>query len=548
MNWLNQVSFKYKLAFPVTIIVLAFSLLISQVFFVANEQAKTNTILREHVQPVLDDLEDAYRDMYQLMNAGMGLALASAENEEGIKLHTFNFYDNADKAGPRVATVYKLIDSGFLDGSLRPEVDLLARELKSWRDRYEFMVKNPAQAADYYRQNEIALETTFEAIRKQLKVIRKAIEKNRAAMTNKVEAHAARTNQMLLWGTLVVILLSAAMTWVLVKMLLNPMHRLTGTLQEIAAGDGDLTSRVEVLGNDEIAKLGGAFNTFADKIHNTVSRVIAASHRVRTGAEELTALNRQILSASQSQQDQSDQIATAINELSATTHTVSENANDASVATQDIYTQADHVQATLNDAMGAMTQLVAEIQNSSDIVSTLEQNVESIASILDVIRGIAEQTNLLALNAAIEAARAGEQGRGFAVVADEVRSLASKTQASTGEIQHMIEQLQSTAKQSVSAMQTSSSVGNRTVEHAQQTNTSLEAMNTAIAVINEMNDHMATAANEQNHVTTDLNRNIQSIVDSCNQTLAHVQNAQSACQSLANESGELDQLMSQFKV
>ncbi|CAH0535470.1 hypothetical protein VST7929_03044 [Vibrio stylophorae] len=548
MNWLNQVSFKYKLAFPVTIIVLAFSLLISQVFFVANEQAKTNTILREHVQPVLDDLEDAYRDMYQLMNAGMGLALASAENEEGIKLHTFNFYDNADKAGPRVATVYKLIDSGFLDGSLRPEVDLLARELKSWRDRYEFMVKNPAQAADYYRQNEIALETTFEAIREQLKVIRKAIEKNRAAMTDKVEAHAARTNQMLLWGTLVVILLSAAMTWVLVKMLLNPMHRLTGTLQEIAAGDGDLTSRVEVLGNDEIAKLGGAFNTFADKIHNTVSRVIAASHRVRTGAEELTALNRQILSASQSQQDQSDQIATAINELSATTHTVSENANDASVATQDIYTQADHVQATLNDAMGAMTQLVAEIQNSSDIVSTLEQNVESIASILDVIRGIAEQTNLLALNAAIEAARAGEQGRGFAVVADEVRSLASKTQASTGEIQHMIEQLQSTAKQSVSAMQTSSSVGNRTVEHAQQTNTSLEAMNTAIAVINEMNDHMATAANEQNHVTTDLNRNIQSIVDSCNQTLAHIQNAQSACQSLANESGELDQLMSQFKV
>lgn len=548
MNWFNNIGFKYKLALPVCIVVLAFLGLIAQVFHTYNEQQQADTLLREQIQPVLDNLEDAYRDMYQVATAGMAMALTDPDNQQAVELHRFNFYDNAPKAAPRISSVHQLVDIGFLSESSRKNISALERDFDTWQKRYEVMVTDPANAAKYYHANEKLSDKDFESMRKLLKVIRGDIETKRNQLIATVEEHVDSTNSMLIIGSVIILVLSVFMTLAVSRLVVNPLQQLTRALKEISAGDGNLSTRVPVSGNDEVGQLAVAFNTFVEKIHNTLVKVVSTSHQVRSEAAQLTSLTANILNASHDQQNQCDQVATAIQELSATSQAVSGHAGDAASVTSDISEQSQKVQLTLDESMKAIGKLANEIDDSSELIKELEKNVGGIASILEVIRGIADQTNLLALNAAIEAARAGEQGRGFAVVADEVRSLASKTQSCTGEIHSMIEKLQETVGQSVQAMRNNSEAGTHTVERAQQTNSALDAMSQSIVMINDMNTQVATAAQQQTTVTDELSHNICHIVTGCDETLAHVQSAQTACHSLVAQSEELDGLVSQFKV
>lgn len=548
MNWLNNISFKYKLAIPVAIVAIVFSGLIAQVFVVHNDQQQANELLSQKVQPVLDKLEDAYRDMYQIMAAGMGMALTKPHDTASIELHRFNFYDNAPKAFPRISSVHQLVDIGFLPEASRGNIKKLEQEFDKWQKHYDYMINNPDLARDYYYDNEAIAEKDFEAIRKLLKVVRKDIETHREALVNEVQAHSDTTNNTLLVGAIITLLMSVFVTLVITRVIVNPLQQLTKALEDISAGDGDLSTRVPVTGRDEIGQLATAFNTFVDKIHNTLAKVVTASHHVRTDAAHVSTLAAQVLDSCHSQQSQCNEVESAAHELTATSQSVSGHAAEAARVTGSISDQSQTVQVTLAESVAAIGQLANDIDESSVVIQELEKDVAAISSILEVIRGIADQTNLLALNAAIEAARAGEQGRGFAVVADEVRSLANKTQSCTSEIHTMIEKLQDTVGQSVDAMRNNSEAGTTTVERAQQTNTALDAMSDSITMISDVNHQVATAAEQQTVVTGNLSENIRGIVTACEETLHNIQSAQKACEGLASQSATLDGLVSQFKV
>ncbi|MBQ1783271.1 MAG: cache domain-containing protein [Gammaproteobacteria bacterium] len=330
--------------------------------------------------------------------------------------------------------------------------------------------------------------------------------------------------------------------------LIAPLNALHRRLEDIASGEGDLTRRAPVSGNDEIAALARAFNHFADTIHSMVRDTSKLVGQLAAVTRELAQSAVGTSQAVEAQRRETDLVATAMNEMSASASEVAKAAQDAANAAG----RADHEGADAKQVVTAtrraIQQLAEEIARSTATVDTLGSDVNAISSILDVIRGIAEQTNLLALNAAIEAARAGEQGRGFAVVADEVRTLASRTQQSTAEIQHMIERLQQGARDAVTAMQQSRSKGDSAVEQARLAAASLDAIASSISTISTMNDQIATAAEEQTAVGEEINKSVVKIADATSQSEQSTQAVASLSQRLNSLGTDLAQLVSRFRI
>ncbi|MBP7548242.1 MAG: cache domain-containing protein [Corallincola sp.] len=328
--------------------------------------------------------------------------------------------------------------------------------------------------------------------------------------------------------------------------LLAPINALRRRLEDIASGD--LTGRASVNGNDEIAALARAFDQFADTIHTMVrdtSKLVAELASVTRELEQSAVGTSRAVEA---QRRETDLVATAMNEMSASASEVAKAAQDAANAAGRADHEGADAKQVVTSTRRAIQQLAEEITRSTATVDTLGSDVNAISSILDVIRGIAEQTNLLALNAAIEAARAGEQGRGFAVVADEVRTLASRTQQSTAEIQHMIERLQQGAREAVTAMQQSRGKSDSAVEQARQAAASLDAIASSISTISTMNDQIATAAEEQTAVGEEINKSVVKIADAASQSEQSTQAVASLSQRLNGLGTDLAQLISRFRI
>ena len=323
---------------------------------------------------------------------------------------------------------------------------------------------------------------------------------------------------------------------------------LENSMKEIAEGDGDLTKRVIVNSKDAIDRVGLYFNLFLDKIQNAITRVDGASQQLSVSSTQLTTITDETKHSIDNQQSETEQVATAINEMAATVSEVARNATDAATATHDADEQALEGRSIVTLSIDYIHVLVDDIEEAAKVIAQLKSDSQSIGSVLDVIQGIAEQTNLLALNAAIEAARAGEQGRGFAVVADEVRTLASRTQESTTEIKSIIDNLQSGAEKAVHAMEKGREQVQKSVEKTTEAGTSLESITAAVAKINEMNAQIASAAEEQNSVAEEINQNITRISHHAEKTSDGAQTTQMASTELASLSEELNTLMSQFKI
>lgn len=298
-----------------------------------------------------------------------------------------------------------------------------------------------------------------------------------------------------------------------IRVLMTPVRRLNRAMTDIATGDADLTQRLDDDSGDEFGQLAKSFNQFVGNIQQVVHEVQAKSEELASNVSSLRETSSHSRHSVEKQQHEVDMIATAINEMSAAAGEIAQNAQQTADASGNVDSETRGSLEKVTDSRDAVQKLVGEINSAAEVIDTLGNDVSSITTILSVIQGIAEQTNLLALNAAIEAARAGEAGRGFAVVADEVRNLAQRTQKSTGEINNMIERLQKGASNAVAVMKESTAVSNMSMEKAQDAMDSLNRIVEGITSISQMTSQIATASEEQTSVTDELNASITRIAD-----------------------------------
>ncbi|WP_371233919.1 methyl-accepting chemotaxis protein [Pseudomonas sp. QE6] len=328
-----------------------------------------------------------------------------------------------------------------------------------------------------------------------------------AAFTSKID------DLLLLMGgsALALLVVIGLLAGLFSRAIVQPIVDVRDNLDDMAAGDGDLTHRLKLARHDELGELAGSFNRFVEKIHVLVQQVAGTTQQLSGLVGDVAQQAQRSERAMDGQRHETDQVATAINEMTAAAQEVARSAQQAADAAQQTDREGQAAKREVDLCVAQINDLVGEVRSSSDSLDTLRQDVQGIVGVLEVIRSIAEQTNLLALNAAIEAARAGEAGRGFAVVADEVRALASRTQQSTGEIQQMIDRLQGTTAGSVNAMQRASEMAERTRGQANQAGQSLDAIAQLIGTINSMNAQIASAAEEQTAVAEEINRSVHQI-------------------------------------
>lgn len=334
----------------------------------------------------------------------------------------------------------------------------------------------------------------------------------------------------------------------LMRVLMRPLTDMGRAMANIAEGEGDLTRRLTVQSHDEFGELASAFNRFVERIHTSIREVSSATQQVNEVAARVLAASNSSMANSDEQASRTNSVAAAINELGAAAQEIARNAADASQQASGARHQAEDGRQVVEQNIRAMRELSAKISASCSQIEALNAKTVDIGQILEVIKGISEQTNLLALNAAIEAARAGEAGRGFAVVADEVRNLAHRTQSSAQEIQQMIEQLQVGAGASVQTMTESQRQSESSVSIADRAGERLGEVTQRIGEIDGMNQSVATATEEQTAVIESLNMDITEINTLNQQGVENLQSTLRACGDLDQQARRLKQLVDSFRI
>jgi methyl-accepting chemotaxis protein len=336
--------------------------------------------------------------------------------------------------------------------------------------------------------------------------------------------------------------------WFLTGQIRNPVMVLLEQTRRVSSGD--LTSRIDMqqFNNDELGTLAKGFGEMQDNLRTLVSEVSGSVVQLSSATEEMSSVARQSASNMSAQQHELNQLATAMNEMQATVQEVSRNTSDAASAATSASETAEIGAKTVNDSILRIERVAGAIESTAVVIRQLGDDSRNIGMVLEVIRGIAEQTNLLALNAAIEAARAGEQGRGFAVVADEVRTLAKRTQDSTSQINTIIAELQQRAEQAGTTMLQSQELMNTTVSTAREAGASISQISGSVSSISHMNIQIATATEEQGAVSEELNRNVVNISHASEEVAAGANQMSQACNELNHLATQLQEMVRRFRV
>ncbi|MEJ2618647.1 MAG: methyl-accepting chemotaxis protein [Candidatus Thiodiazotropha sp.] len=386
------------------------------------------------------------------------------------------------------------------------------------------------------------LELKEENLDKSLESLLLEIERFTEESATRAESH----EQLAVVALTVIAVISVAIGVVISLMFTNFLKSAIEKATVIVSGD--LTQEIKVESKDEIGDLLNAINAMRQKLLDMLSDIAETTEQLSTASEEMSTITAQTSANIHTQRTETEQVATAMNEMTATVQDVAVNINHTANAADQANEQTRQGSQIVQRAINQINRLADQVENSSQTINELENHSEAINTVLDVIKGIADQTNLLALNAAIEAARAGEQGRGFAVVADEVRTLAGRTRESTDEINEMIEKLQTGSREAVTVMSHSRDEAKSAVDLATQTGTALSTITEAVGKINEMSTQIASAAEEQGTVAEEINRNIVKINDMSNQTADGASETATASKNLAHMATELQGIVASFKV
>ncbi|MBP0047473.1 cache domain-containing protein [Marinobacterium sp. AK62] len=377
--------------------------------------------------------------------------------------------------------------------------------------------------------------------------------------TDDIDAEVARReasightiNQIMIWillSGLVLALLVSAVNLLLSRRILGPLQQTAQALLDIAEGEGDLTRRLAVHSRDEVGDVARGFNGFVEKIHQLVQEVQHAVASLSRSTESMTEVVSQTQSDTWRQRENTGRTANAIKEMVTAVQEVATSAAQAAEAAQRADTDARGGDRVVSETIESINRLADDVHRSAEVILKLGQDADNIGSVVSVISDIAEQTNLLALNAAIEAARAGDQGRGFSVVADEVRTLASRTQQSTDEIQQMIERLQSGAREAVNVMGNSREQSSATTERAADASQSLQHITTSVATINEMNTQIAGAAEQQTAVAAEIESSVNQVAEIADKAEQNAQVLADTTQGMSELEQRLSKLVMAFKV
>ncbi|MGY3941621.1 methyl-accepting chemotaxis protein [Aeromonas tecta] len=390
--------------------------------------------------------------------------------------------------------------------------------------------------------------TALAAVSKQALVLRDINDKVARNMTATIEGvyENSRTLSILIGFFTVVFVVVVA--WLLTRLIRNPVMLLLAQTQKVSGGDLATRLDLNLFNNDELGQLAKGFGEMQDRLRSLVSEVSGSVVQLSSAAEEISVVARQSATSMNSQQHELNQLATAMNEMQATVQEVSRNTNEAAEAATQASGTAEQGAHTVNDSIVRVEQVASAIESTAEIIRQLGDDSRNIGMVLEVIRGIAEQTNLLALNAAIEAARAGEQGRGFAVVADEVRTLAKRTQDSTAQINTIISELQQRAEQAGSTMQQSQALMQATVGTAREAGASITEISGSVESISQMNIQIATATEEQGAVSEELNRNVVNISHASEEVVAGATQMAAACNDLNQLATQLQEMVRRFRV
>ena len=377
--------------------------------------------------------------------------------------------------------------------------------------------------------------------------LRKENDRVANLLTKQSEASYERAKLLSTTVGALTLLFVVIVAWLLIRQIRNPVMILLEQTRQVAAGN--LTSQLDMkqFSHDELGKLAQGFNEMQSNLRMLVNEVSGSVVQLGAAAEEISAVAQQSANNMGAQQHELNQLATAMNEMQATVQEVARNTNDAASAATSASDTAAQGSETVNDSIGRIEKVATAIEETALVIRQLGDDSRNIGMVLEVIQGIAEQTNLLALNAAIEAARAGEQGRGFAVVADEVRTLAKRTQDSTSQINHIISELQQRANEAGVTMQQSQDMMSETVHRAREAGASIAEISSSVNSISHMNIQIATATEEQGAVSEELNRNVVNISNASEEVATGAKQMAQACNDLNLLATQLQEVVRKFR-
>ena len=554
MNWYHNLSFRYKLMLPLLVVAALFVYVaVDALRVISDLGAKTQEIAETDLAAV-EKLLQADRDLYQALAAERSMIFVDVESDN-FKALQQSHAENVQQARDRVGKYAAVARGSELGKHQGIEEKLLAYE--SARDKWEQLTNEAVsqRASNTRSGRSTAIDLSFGDAAVAFKEMRGYIDELTEIMQSRAEEAAvssqeavASSMQHTIGIVVVSLILCALLAFVLPGLITRPLHRMLAHVENIAEGEGDLTARLEAGGRDEMGQLADAFNRFVGKLHELVSESIGATEQLDTSVQRLMVVASESNEAVNKQLTDIDLVAAATNEMTATVQEVARNANEAAQGARDADEQARNGKKVVSETIGSINDLASSVQSAAEVIHKLESESGNIGTVLEVIKGIAEQTNLLALNAAIEAARAGEQGRGFAVVADEVRGLASRTQQSTQEIHDMIESLQASAKNATTVMQQGRDKAEESVKRAARADDALDQITQAVSTISDMNAQIATAAEEQSTVTEELNRNTTNIYDHATKASDGSQHTTTAAEELESLSSGLRDHLSRFRV
>ena len=537
-----------RVKFSLMFIAIAAVLIFVSIFDATRNHQIVNQLqeFSQRFNPATSAILNADRDLYQAQLSEVTL-LDDQLNAEQRQKEITNWQENVDQAKDRMLQFRQMLADHPMVTDATKGFD---EQFKLWYQASSKVVKAVEQQ-DY--SNAILLHNQFS--KKEFKALRniynaagEAADKRVVELDTLISERATSQNRMSVAIATVVAIFALIIAYFGPKTIVDAINDITLRINDIANGDGNLTQRIQIKRDDEISTLATSFNLFVEQLQKMIITISAQTKEVNASVEQLSEKSSETLTISTDQSQFVETIVTAVNEMSAAVREVASNAMDTATEINRVNEQTVEGKRVLSLSVDQIDQLSESVKQAVAVIEKLSENSANIASVLDVIRGIAEQTNLLALNAAIEAARAGEQGRGFAVVADEVRTLASRTETSTQDIQQMIEQLQHGVLDAVKTIEAGAALTDSTVSLTAQTQNALDEILSSTSRVSDMSSQTATATEEQTHVSEEINRNLTELSDKTlhchdviDETQKIVQTTQAICNSLQHE-------VSRFKV